>query len=141
MKMNIDAYDAIYNDLKEYLKSASEYEVNVTKYSIKEADRFPLVIITEEDNVLEDSTFSKLETTSRLYYEINIYTKDLVISNEIVPAMKVAREISQKVDYLLGYKLKMDRLSCRPTPNLDDSIYRITIRYSVGFNDNRIKFI
>jgi hypothetical protein len=142
MEMNIDVYTRLYTELKESLKqNLSDYGVEITKLSKKQSDRFPLVVFTEEDNVLDSSTLRREETTSKLYYEINIYARDKVINEEKCYAIDIARQISAEVDKVLNKKYRMDRLFCRPTPNLDDSIYRITMRYSVGLNDNRVKFI
>lgn len=142
MRMNIDVYTYIYTKLKEHLQgSLDKYGIEITKMSKQEADRFPLVVFTETDNVLEFSTLNREETHSKLYYEINIYTRDKVINGEKCYAMEIAREISMEVDNLLNRKYHMERISCSPTPNLDNSIYRITMRYSVGLNDNRVKFI
>lgn len=142
MEMNIDVYTYLYDKLKESLKANLEgYEVEVTKLSKKQSDRFPLVVFTEEDNALLSSTLNREETTSKLYYEVNIYTRDKVINEEKCYAIDIARQISMEVDKVFNKKYHMDRLFCRPTPNLDNSIYRITMRYSVGLNDNRVKFI
>lgn len=142
MEMNIDVYTYLYTKLKDSIQAnLPDYEVEITKLSKKQADRFPLVVFTEEDNVLASSTLNREETTSKLYYEINIYTRDAVINGEKCYAIDIARQISAEVDKVLNRKYHMDRLFCRPTPNLDNSIYRITMRYSVGLNDNRVKFL
>ena len=142
MEMNIDVYTYLYDKLKESLKRNLEgYGVEITKISKKQSDRFPLVVFTEEDNILESSTLRREETTSKLYYEVNIYARDKVINGEKCYDIDIARQISMEVDKVLNKKYHMDRLFCRPTPNLDNSIYRITMRYSVGLNDNRVKFI
>ena len=142
MEMNIDVYTYVYTKLKESLQTnLPDYGIEITKLSKKQADRFPLVVFTEEDNVLSTTTLNREETFSDLYYEINIYTRDKVINGEKCYAIDIARQISAEIDKVLNKQYHMDRLFCRPTPNLDNSIYRITMRYSVGLNDNRVKFI
>ena len=138
MEMNIDVYTLIYKEIRKYLKDNLDYEVVVTKLSKQEADRFPLVVVTEEDNALRSSTLNREETFSRLYYEINIFTRDKVIDGATRYAIDLAREISVNIDKVLNKKYHMNRTACRPTPNLDNSIYRITMRYTVDFNDNRL---
>ena len=141
MEMNIDVYTYIYTKLKQSLKeNLADYGIEVTKLSKQETDRFPLVVFTEEDNVLSTRTLNREETFSDLYYEVNIYTRDKIINGEECFAIDIARLISAEVDKVLNKTYHMDRLFCRPTPNLDNSIYRITMRYSVGLNDNRVKF-
>lgn len=139
--MNIDVYDILYQNLKKHLKENLGYDFEITKLSKKQTDRFPLVVFTEEDNALSFSTLRREETQSILYYEINIFTTDKTISGKKYYAVDIARDISRHIDTVLNKKYHMDRLFCRPTPNLDDSIYRITMRYSVRLDDNRVKFI
>ena len=139
--MNIDVYDILYQNLKKHLKENLGYDFEITKLSKKQADRFPLIVFTEEDNALSSSTLRKEETQSNLYYEINIFTRDKTINGKKYYAIEIARDISSHIDMVLGKKYRMNRLFCRPTPNLDDSIYRITMRYSVRLDDNRVKFI
>lgn len=142
MYLNTDAYSIVYAELKKSLKSNLEnYGIEITKLSKQETDRFPLVVLTEEDNVLSDRTLNHEETISGLYYEVNIYTRDKVINKEKRYAIDIAREISTEVDKVLNGQFHMLRTLCRPTPNLDNSIYRITMRYSVKFYDNRVRFM
>lgn len=141
MRMNIDVYDKLYQSLKQHLQENLGYDFEITKLSKKQTDRFPLVVFTEEDNVLSFSTLRGEETQSTLYYEINIFTRDKTINGKKCYAVEIARDISGHIDEVLNAKYHMNRLFCRPTPNLDDSIYRITMRYSARLNDNRVKFI
>lgn len=142
MYLNADAYSLVYNELKKSLKSSLEnYGIEITKLSKQETDRFPLVVLTEEDNVLSERTLNHEETFSDLYYEVNIYTRDKVIDKEKHYAIDIARTISTEVDKVLNGQFHFERTLCRPTPNLDNSIYRITMRYSVKFYDNRVRFM
>ena len=140
MRLNIETYDFVYNVIKMHLETVlKDYEIIVLKKSKQEEDRFPLVVVTEEDNVLHASTLNKEETVSKLYYEINIYTRDKMVNGNMKYDMEIARLIASEIDSVLNMKYKFDRILCEPTPNLDDSIYRITMRYSIVQNDNRIK--
>lgn len=144
MIMNLDIYDKIYNILKTFLQAESKYSPTVSKQELRQTDKFPLVVITEEDNSYLTSTTRFEETKSRLNYEVNIYATDKVVNetvnetviSKVVAKQEIARELSGLVDNVLGYNLKMIRRSCRPTPNLDKNIYRITMRYRVNLNDN-----
>ena len=140
MRMNIETYDFVYDVIKLQLDTIlKDYGVIVLKKSKQEEDRFPLVVVTEEDNVIQFSTLNKEETASKLYYEINIYTRDKLVNGDMKYDMEIARIIAKEIDAVLNMKYKFDRILCEPTPNLDDSIYRITMRYSIVQNDNRIK--
>ncbi len=136
MIMNLEAYDKIYQILKTFLQDESQYSPIVSKEELRQSDRFPLVVITEENNSYLIGTTRFEETKSRLEYEINIYATDKKVGNKIVAKQEIARELSGLVDNVMGYNLRMVRRSCRPTPNLDKTIYRITMRYRTNINDN-----
>ena len=136
MIINLDVYDKIFNILKTFLTNESKYNPIVSKEEHRQWDKFPLVVITEEDNAYLIGTTKFEETKSRLDYEINIYATDKNINGQTVAKQEIARELVGLVDNVMGYNLKMIRRSCRPTPNLDKNIYRITIRYRANINDN-----
>ena len=136
MIINLDIYDKIFNILKDFLTSESQYNPIVTKMELRQSDKFPLVVITEEDNAYLTGTTRFEETRSRGEYEINIYATDKKVGDNVVSKQEVARELMGLVDNVMNCNLKMIRRSCRPTPNLDKNIYRITIRYRAKINDN-----
>lgn len=136
MVINLEIYDKIFNILKKFLADESQYNPIVSKQELRQTDKFPLVVITEEDNSYLTGTTRFEETKSRLEYEINVYATDKNINGNIVAKQVIARELVGLIDNVMSYNLRMIRRSCRPTPNLDNSIYRITIRYRANLNDN-----
>lgn len=136
MIINLEIYEKVFNILKTFLQAESKYNPIVTKQELRQSDRFPLVVFTEEDNAYLTGTTRFEETISRAEYEINIFTTDKNIDETIVSRQEIARELVGLVDNVMGYNLKMIRRSCRPTPNLDKNIYRITLRYRTNINDN-----
>ena len=136
MLMNVELYDKIYKILKDFLTAESAYKPIVTKLPQKQSNKFPLVVITEEDNAYLEGTTRFEETRSKVDYEINIYTTDMAIDDKKISRLEVAKELKGLVDNVMNCNLKMRRRSCRPTPNLDKEIYRITMRYSASVNDN-----
>lgn len=136
MIINLEIYDKIFNILKKFLADESQYNPIVSKQELRQSDKFPLVVITEEDNSYLTGTTRFEETKSRLEYEINVYATDKNINGNIVAKQVIARELVGLIDNVMSYNLRMIRRSCRPTPNLDNSIYRITIRYRANLNDN-----
>ena len=136
MIINLEVYDKIFKILKDYLVAESKYNPIVSKQELRQSDKFPLVVVTEEDNAYLTGTTRFEETRSRTEYEINVYTTDTKVDNQIVAKQEIARELVGLIDNVMGYNLKMIRRSCRPTPNLDKNIYRITIRYRTNINDN-----
>ena len=136
MVINLEIYDKIFNILKKFLADESQYNPIVSKQELRQTDKFPLVVITEEDNSYLTGTTRFEETKSRLEYEINVYATDKNVNGNIVAKQEIARELVGLIDNVMSYNLRMTRRSCRPTPNLDNSIYRITIRYRANLNDN-----
>lgn len=135
--INIDLYDEIFDYLSAYIKKDDTYNCIITKQSLQESNKFPLIVFTENQNSLyrADTTFR--ETLSSVYYEVNIYTKDKSVGGKKKYAMEIAKELSQQVDYVLGNKYKLSRTYCSPTPNIDNTIYRITMRYEGIIIDGR----
>ena len=136
MIINLEVYNKIFNILKQFLADESQYNPIVTKQELRQSDKFPLVVITEEDNAYLTGTTRFEETKSRVEYEINVYATDMKVGNQIVAKQEIARELVGLIDNVMSYNLRMIRRSCRPTPNLDKNIYRITIRYRGNINDN-----
>ena len=136
MIINLEIYDKIFNILKKFLADESQYNPIVSKQELRQSDKFPLVVITEEDNSYLTGTTRFEETKSRLEYEINVYATDKNVNGNMVAKQEIARELVGLIDNVMSYNLRMTRRSCRPTPNLDKNIYRITIRYRGNINDN-----
>lgn len=139
--INIDLYDEMFDYLSAYIKKDDAYGCLITKQSLQESNRFPLIVFTESQNLLyrADTTFR--ETLSRAYYEVNIYAKDKSVGKSKKYAMEIAKDLSQQVDYVLGNKYKLSRTYCSPTPNIDNTIYRITMRYEGIIVDNKKRTI
>ena len=120
----------IYPKLKKYLQDNSKYSPLVTKKTLKQSKKFPMVVITEEDNSFHFGTTKtkKREIVSSLAYKVEIYAVDKQIGNKIVSNVEIVEELEKLVDDVLGNSYGFDRLSCRPTPNLDETIYGVTMR-------------
>lgn len=136
MVINLDIYDKIFNILKTFLTTESIYNPIVSKEELRQFDRFPLVVFTEGDNSYLLGTTRFEQTKSRLEYEINVYTTDKKVGDKIVSRKEIAKELVELIDNVMNCNLRMIRRSCRPTPNLDENIYRITLRYRTNLNDN-----
>lgn len=134
--IDLEIYDKIYNVLKSFLTENSQYQPIVTKEEHRQWDKFPLVVITEENNAYNLATTRFEETRSRANYEVNIFTTDIVKNNVKISKHEIAKELKYLVENVMGYNLRMKRTSCRPTPNMDDNILRVTMRYSAKINDN-----
>lgn len=139
--------DAVYEVLNKYitekLNEMSRPECDV-RTQLEEQITKNLVVVEEINNIIDTATTRYEETTSGLTFEINIYIPNNVIIStnplEALSKTEQARELRKMVDEVMGGYYKMRRTFCQPTPNLDKTIYRITMRYDVGFNDNKLKF-
>ena len=85
---------------------------------------FPCVTIVEADNKVYERTrdLDAIEHAAQVMYEINIYTND---GNG---KKSKAKAISQVIDTEMS-KMLFTRTFRGQTPNIDRSIYRITMRY------------
>lgn len=140
--MNIDVTNNIYKDLKSYLVEKSKYNPTVVRKSLKQSDKFPLVVLTEYNNVFKTGTlhYKSREVIDSIYWEVNIYATDKVIDNSIISNSEICDELKYLIDNIMSKRYELTRISCSPTPNLDETIYRITMRYSADIlvNKNRI---
>ncbi len=85
---------------------------------------FPCVTIVEADNKVYERTrdLNGVEHHAQVMYEINIYT------NDSQGKKSKAKAISNLIDSLMSEML-FTRTFRGQTPNIDRSIYRITMRY------------
>lgn len=139
--MNIDLTNQIYKDVKNYLTEKSNYSPRVTQKSLKQSDKFPLVTIIENDNKNEIADTLFKETTDKIFLTVDVYAQDKPYGNSVVSNVNIVRELSALIDDVIGKKYKMLRTSCKPTPNLDNSIYRVTMKYTKKIITNKNIFI
>lgn len=135
--MNFRLLNRVYADLKEYIEKNSRYSTRVLKKSLKQTDNFPLIIITQDDNSNELITTDFKESIDKIYFSINIYAQDISYNNITVSNVNVAEELACLVNQIMQKQYKMKRTSCKPTPNLDDTIYRITMKYTKKIIENK----
>lgn len=142
--MNIEMYDNIYSLLKAHLTSffINEYKtINVHQKMPNNVTKYPVIILTEKNNLSNSKTTNGEEAIDTLRYEVEIYSTDLPVNGEMVSSDRICRQIQKQVDEILGKKLKMERTSASPTPNLDTTIYRIVMQYNTRININRNKLL
>lgn len=91
---------------------------------------FPFVSIVEEDNTSYRKTQDDVskEHHAEVMYEVNVY------SNKQNGSKTEAKKIMSIVDDTLQ-GIKFTRIMKLPTPNKDNSIYRITARYTAVIAD------
>lgn len=141
--MNTNLDDKIYNALKVYLQAKSSYSPRVLKFAKQENDKFPLVVLTEVNNVPNWQTLKaqKRETVASIYYEVNIYATDKVAGNTTISRVQICEELQSLTDKVMSNYFQLERTLCQPTPNLDTNIYRVTLRYTARLYENRERLI
>ena len=110
--------DAVYRAVKNSYRKADIESVPVAKPSA-----FPHVTIWEEENTspAQYQEVPKNQRYAQVQYLVNIYTND-------ARKERTAKAIAQIVDATLS-GLGLIRTFCSPVPNVDTTIYRITMRF------------
>lgn len=123
----IDIENIVFTAVKEALTDAGIFtsypNADIRGESIDVPKAFPCVTVEEISNsVLERTqTESLTENHAVLGYQINIYTNNSTKKS-------LAKQIANIVDAAMG-DLKFTRTLRTPTPNIDTTIYRLTMRY------------
>lgn len=141
--MNIDLTNHIYKDLKEYILAHCQYSPNIIKKSVNQFKKFPLITLVEENNQFDSGNlqYKARDVIDTLYWEVNIYATDKGVNGKTISNAEICDELKYLVDEVMSKRYRLTRLSCRPTPNLDDTIYRITMRYSCNLFVNKKRII
>ena len=93
---------------------------------------FPCITIVEADNKVYENTrdLDGIEHHAQVMYEINIYT------NDSSGKKSTAKAIANVIDSAMSDML-FTRTFRGQTPNVDRTIYRITMRYQAVVSENR----
>lgn len=119
----INAESLIFNRVAERLRS--EYpEISVYGEYVETPSSFPAVSLVEEDNSVVSSlmTTTNMENFVDVVYSVNIY------SNKASGKKIEAKNIGDTVDEEM-MKMGFTRTMRSQIPNIDRTIYRLTIRY------------
>lgn len=119
----IDVENIIFTKLAQDLRAAYN-GISVYGEFVEVPASFPCVTIVEADNQVLKQTrdLSGVEHYAKLLYEINVY------SNKASGKKSEAKEISNMIDGMMTDML-FTRTFRGQTPNIDRTIYRITLRY------------
>lgn len=131
--MNVELIDVVYKELKENIQENSKYSPNIVKKALKSTKKFPLITLIESNDEIEKSDIRMMEIISRKSFEINIYAIDIGLTSNV----EIIKELKRLVDDVMVKTFKMRRFLCEPTPNLDDTIERLTMRYKIGVMEKR----
>ncbi|MFR7590216.1 MAG: hypothetical protein ACLUVC_02135 [Longibaculum sp.] len=132
-------YDDVRNGLKEYLSIHSAYAPLVK--TIASGDTFPYVVFEKSNDIEHASDKQRNTVISTLEFEINIFAKEKTLNNKKLAGRTIACEIEEHIKKYMGGKLGYKRTYDKPTPNIDSTVYRITLRYQVNLNESKNYFI
>lgn len=141
--MNTNLTDKVYDVLNEYIVSRSSYSPRVLKKALKQTDKFPVVILSEINNMpIQQTTKTRFrETVSNIYYEVNIYARDMAVGTNTISNAEICNELKVLTDKVMNGYFQFERTLSEPTPNLDNTVYRITLRYTATLYENRERLI
>lgn len=116
--------DLIFNGLVQYLDLNCQYKPHVVGRA--DNSEYPKVVVTFEHNAPKWQATEAIEVIGNNTCNIEIYAKDIAKADSIAVAEDIRNHIFTFMTYKLGYRLSF----AKPTPNIDESIYRISIKYT-----------
>lgn len=128
-----DVYNEIFDYADNYIKENSEYLPVVLPSAPQETKRFPLVVIQESDNPLEDEDLEKNDQQYQIEYEIEIYA----IDKGNIPKQVIIQELKKLVNDIFDSHYGMYRRACYPSPNVDRDVDRLYMRYNAIIDENK----
>lgn len=136
--INRTMYERLYQSIKKHLSTHNEFNPIVTKQP--KGSKFPKVVVNllTNTNTVKDS--NGFISHSFVGVEINVYAKSLYLNGERISEMKIAEIIADDCSFVCEDIYDMKRAGYDPTPNIDEDIYRITLRYTATQDDKRNVF-
>lgn len=131
--MNIQVYEDIFTAYKRLMESTQYQPVVLKKPN---GAIYPLITLEMIDNPLDSISTDRNVTYSKPDYEVNIYAPDVELDGVSIDGVTVAWSIASDTDKFM-IAAGMHRTSCRPTPNIDKDLYRITMRFNAKQDDYR----
>lgn len=129
-----EVYDQIYEYSEKYIKENSKYSPEVVETPPEQTKIFPLVVISEVDNTLEDEDLTKGEQQFKLEYDIEIYA----IDKGNTPRQVIIQELKKLVNDVFDNHFGMYRRACIPTPNADRNVNKLYMRYNALIDEEKV---
>ena len=129
----VNIYDDIYIFAEQYIRTNSIYSPQILADSPQESKVFPLVVITQTEDILEDENLDKTNQESIVIFEIEIFAKD----TDTTARQIIIQELKELVDTVFNAHYGFERASCRPIPNADRNISRFYMRYTALVDENK----
>lgn len=136
--INKSGFDCVFESIQQHLTlhSINSPVIKTTPTG----DIYPLVVVDDADNPNVARTTDGIDSISLVGIEINIYAKEKTVGTKKMSGRSIAIELRGLIDEVCTDMYGMKRIMCKPTPNIDNAIYRITMRYNAKQNDNRSFF-
>lgn len=128
--MNYEVFDRVFNSLKERLESDENIVIKV--YSKPTGSVYPLVVIKRIDY----RQLTRAYPTSVVSIEVDIFAKEAMMTGKRTSNENVARHIECIVSEHM-MELGLILRSSVPTPHVDSTIHRITMRFDGTIDDFR----
>lgn len=129
-----EVYDQIYEYSEKYIKENSKYSPEVVETPPEQTKIFPLVVISEVDNTLEDEDLTKGGQQFKLEYDIEIYA----IDKGNIPRQVIIQELKKLVNDVFDNHFGMYRRACIPTPNADRNVNKLYMRYNALIDEEKV---
>lgn len=129
-----EIYDEIFEYSEKYITENSKYSPKVLETPPEETKVFPLVVINEVDNTLDDENLKKGDPKYKIEYEIEIYA----IDKGNTPKEVIIQELKTLVNEIFDNHYGMFRRACIPTPNADRNVNKLYMRYNALIDENKV---
>lgn len=137
--MSNKLFNEVKNNLKSYLLSESLYKPLVT--TIPTNETYPKVVIEKVNNREYGTDTGRFNVLSSMPIEINIYAQDKTVGTKKLSGRTIACEIEEHIIKFMGEYYGFKRTMDKPTPNIDKTVYRITMQYQTNINEKFNKFL
>ncbi len=133
----VEIIDDVFQDVKKYVLEKSKYAPKILKTTPQEISTFPLIVVEETDDSLNDETLKYTQQKFDKTIEISIYTIDKTVNGKTIAKEIISNELKILVNDILDNKYHLNRRSCKPTPNMDRNVYKLSIRYLCLVDENK----
>ena len=114
----------VFEVLDEYLTTMCEYAPSVVGRA--DTGTYPKVVVTFEQGNPAWQSNGVFEYVCNNTVTIDIYANDEPLVSSLEIAENIRNHVFECMSRKLGYRLTFSK----PTPNIDESIYRLTMKYS-----------
>lgn len=127
-----NVYDEIFEYAQTYIKENSKYSPTILK-DTPPNQKFPLVVIKQIRDDLDNENLDKTDQKFNLAYEINIYS----INKGNIVRQVISNELKQLVNDVFDEHYGMRRVSNKEALNADVDVFRWYMQYRAKIDENK----